>query len=129
MLSSNTRIRGGAGSPEVADAVPYESLLTFAPPKVDFLLPHGNWSTPPRHRPPDSHDAPYGQWLSTVFDRWYGAPNQETEVRLFAELINLILGGQSRTESVGLSPVTLITVNTDGSLEHRRRIRRPLTTA
>lgn len=95
----------------------YESLLTFDPPKVDFLLPHGNWSTPPRNRTSGTEDAPYGQWLISVFDRWYDVRSQETEVRLFAELINLILGGQSRTESVGLSPVALITVNTDGSLE------------
>lgn len=96
----------------------YESLLRFAPPRVDFLLPHGNWSTPPPHRPPGTSDAPYGQWLTRVFDRWYSSVrSQETEVRLFAEIMNLLLGGQSRTESVGLSPVALITVNTDGSLE------------
>lgn len=95
----------------------YESLLSFDPPKVDFLLPHGNWSTPPPHRSPGTRDAPYGQWLSTVFDRWYGVRSQETEVRLFAEIMNLLLGGQSQIESVGLSPVALITVNTDGSLE------------
>jgi uncharacterized protein len=95
----------------------YESLLGFGPPRVDFLLPHGNWSSPPPHRSPGTRDTPYGQWLTTVFDRWYDVPSQETEVRLFAEIINLMLGGQSRTESVGLSPVALITVNTDGSLE------------
>lgn len=95
----------------------YESLLEFGPPRVDFLMPHGNWTTPPPHRSPDSPDAPYGRWLTTVFDRWYGTVNQETEVRLFAEIINLLLGGGSRTETVGLSPVALITVNTDGSLE------------
>jgi uncharacterized protein len=93
----------------------YEALLEFGPPRVDFLLPHANWTTlPPR---PAGEAAPYGRWLATVFDRWYDAPAQETEVRLFVEIINLILGGDSRTESVGLSPVTLITVNTDGSLE------------
>jgi uncharacterized protein len=95
----------------------YESLLRFDPPRVDFLLPHGNWSTPPPHRTPGSSDAPYGQWLTTVFDRWYGVRSQETEVRLFTEIMNLLLGGQSQIESVGLSPVALITVNTDGSLE------------
>jgi uncharacterized protein len=95
----------------------YESLLRFDPPRVDFLLPHGNWSTPPPHRTPGTREAPYGEWLRRVFDRWYDVPVQETEVRLFAEIMNLLLGGQSRIESVGLSPVALITVNTDGSLE------------
>lgn len=93
----------------------YEALLEFAPPRVDFLLPHGNWAEPPPHW--SETGAPYGRWLTTVFDRWFDVSVQETEVRLFAEIINLMLGGQSRTESVGTSPVALITVNTDGSME------------
>jgi uncharacterized protein len=93
----------------------YEALLEFAPPRVDFLLPHGNWSEPPPLW--SEREAPYGRWLTTVFDRWFDVSAQETEVRLFAEIINLMLGGQSRTESVGTSPVALITVNTDGSME------------
>jgi uncharacterized protein len=95
----------------------YEALLEFAPPRMDFLMPHGNWSAPPPHKSAGDQDGPYGRWLTAAFDRWYGTAEQETEVRLFAEIINLVLGGQSRTESVGLSPVALVTVNTDGSLE------------
>lgn len=95
----------------------YESLLTFTPPAVNFLLPHGNWSTPPPFLDTETTDAPYGEWLVAVFDRWYRAPKYETEVRLFAEIGNLLLGGQSRTESIGLSPAALIAVNTDGSIE------------
>ena len=95
----------------------YEGLLKFAPPSVDFLLPHGNWTEPPPHRSENPSETPYGHWLTAVFDRWFDVPEQETEVRLFAEIINMILGGQSRTESVGTSPVALITVNTDGSME------------
>jgi uncharacterized protein len=91
----------------------YESLLEFQPPKMDFLLPHANWSNPP----PGHGDHGYGQWLSKVFDRWYGAATQETRVRLFGEVIHLLLGGASETEQVGLSPAAMIVVNTDGSLE------------
>jgi uncharacterized protein len=95
----------------------YESLLTYGPPRIDFLLPHGNWSAPPPGRSVGSRDTPYGDWLIAAFERWFGVPALETEVRMFAEIINLVLGGQGRSESVGLSPVALITVNTDGSLE------------
>ena len=31
----------------------YEALLRFEPPTIDFLLPHGNWSSPPPGRIPD----------------------------------------------------------------------------
>jgi uncharacterized protein len=95
----------------------YAALLEFAPPRIDFLLPHGNWSEPPPHRGEGAGETRYGRWLMDVFDHWFEALTQETEVRLFAEIVNLVLGGQSRTESVGTSPVALITVNTDGSLE------------
>ncbi|KPI15862.1 Radical SAM/SPASM domain, FxsB family [Actinobacteria bacterium OK074] len=108
----------------------YEALLAYAPPAVDFLLPHGTWGTPPpgladRTAPPTvppgvgapKGPTPYGDWLTAVFDRWYGAPRRETGVRLFDEITALLLGGASRSESVGLSPVDLVVVETDGQLE------------
>jgi uncharacterized protein len=95
----------------------YESLLDFAPPVMNFLLPHGNWSTPPLVRGTQAAEAPYGEWLVAAFDRWYQASRRETEIRLFTEIVNLLLGGQSRSEGVGLSPAALVTVNTDGSIE------------
>jgi uncharacterized protein len=88
----------------------YEALLQFSPPVLDLLLPHANWSTPP----PDSG---YTEWLIEVFERWYSAPAQETQIRLFAELIQLILGGPGAVESLGLAPATLIVVDTDGTIK------------
>jgi len=95
----------------------YESLLCFSPPKIDFLLPHGNWSIPPRERSPGSPDTPYAHWLIAVFERWYGAARQETNIRMFDEIINVLLGGQSRVEGIGLSPVRMVVVETDGAIE------------
>lgn len=95
----------------------YEALLEFQPPTVDFLLPHGTWDEPPPGRragPPDR--TPYGDWLITVFDRWYGQSG-ETVVRLFQEIVNLLLGRPSTSESVGLSPSTLVVIETDGAIE------------
>ncbi len=92
----------------------YESLIGFSPPRIDFLLPHANWSSPP----PGIGTERYGQWLATAFDRWYASRPKETRVRLFEEIIHLLLGGQrSSSEAIGLSPVALIVVDTDGSLE------------
>lgn len=95
----------------------YEGLLAFDPPRIDFLLPHGNWTTPPPERVPGSPATPYADWLITVFDRWYGAPRRETDVRLFSSILALLLGGASATESVGLAPSDLVVVETDGSIE------------
>jgi uncharacterized protein len=92
----------------------YESLLDFAPPMVDFLLPQANWLIPP---PRAGAAAPYADWLVAVFDRWYGAERQETGVRLFQEIIHLLLGGQSTSDQLGLSPVAYLTIDTDGSFQ------------
>jgi uncharacterized protein len=93
----------------------YESLLKFAPPVIDFLLPHGNWSAPPPGLRPGK--TPYADWLIQVFDRWHRAPEKETSVRLFDEIIGLLLGGASSTEGIGLSPVAVAVIESDGAIE------------
>ncbi len=93
----------------------YDALLSFDPPAVDFLLPHGNWSTPPPFRDAGASSTPYADWLIPIFDRWYRTA--ETEVRLFTEILRLITGRPSRSESIGLSPALLAVVETDGSIE------------
>jgi uncharacterized protein len=92
----------------------YEALLESAPPRVDFLLPHGTWESPPPGRLPEDPGTPYADWLITVFDRWYDEPR--TEVRLFAEIMRLLLGRPTSTESVGLAPATFLVIETDGAM-------------
>jgi uncharacterized protein len=88
----------------------YEALLEFGPPALDLLLPHANWSCAPP-------GAGYADWLISVFERWYTAPRQETRIRLFSELIQLILGHPGQVEGLGLLPSTLIVVDTDGAIK------------
>ena len=90
----------------------YETLVSYRPPMVDFLLPHANWEAPPRR---GDGPSPYGTWLAAAFDAWYDTSPRLTRVRLFEELINLLFGGRSRTESLGLSPVAAVVINTDGA--------------
>jgi uncharacterized protein len=94
----------------------YEALVSFAPPMLDFLLPHGTWSLPPPGY--GSKDgSSYAEWLNTIFDLWYSEPNGSTRVRLFEEIIHLLLGGRSTSDQVGLSPAAFLVVDTDGSLQ------------
>ena len=104
----------------------YEALLDFAPPRIDLLLPHGTWSAQPPGvsrtlptAPPGPHSgpAPYADWLCAVFDRWYDAPRRDTGIRLFEELSVLLLGGRAASEAVGLAPVDLVVIETDGAIE------------
>jgi uncharacterized protein len=99
----------------------YESLLAFAPPQVDFLLPHGNWATPPPGLTKGT--TPYGDWLSAAFDRWFHVDRQETTVRLFQDTVLLLLGGQATTTHLGSAPVGFVVVNTDGAFEQDDALR------
>ncbi|MFI7359627.1 radical SAM/SPASM protein FxsBH, inactivated beta-hydroxylase extension form [Streptomyces avidinii] len=91
-----------------------DALVELEPPRVDFLLPHATWETPPA-RPDGAPDA-YARWLLRVFDHWerLGRP---VPVRLFESLLSTLRGGPSLTESLGLAPTDLVVVETDGTLE------------
>lgn len=103
------------------------SLNTLRAPSLDLLLPHANWTTPPpgiaardpRDLPlPHARPTPYGDWLCAAFDQWWQWRDRPaTRIRLFAEIIALLLGMPSRTESVGLSPAATAVVDTDGAIE------------
>jgi uncharacterized protein len=101
--------------PVVDPVSTFTELLKHAPPAIDFLLPHANWAVPPQRSSGDA--TPHGDWLVTVFDRWYDAPRRETHVRLFEEIMNLLLGGSSRSEQVGLSPVAVAVIESNGAIE------------
>lgn len=94
----------------------YEALLKYRPPMIDFLLPHGNWDSPPPGS--DATEARYGVWLSAAFDRWYDdRAALGTDVRLFTQIIQGLLGGPSTSELIGLSPAAVLVVETDGEIE------------
>jgi uncharacterized protein len=93
----------------------YEALLAFEPPRIDFLLPHATWDEPPPGHTREAHETPYADWLTAIFDRWYHDPI--SDIRLFTEIIRLILTGTSSGEMVGLEPSTVVVIETDGSVE------------
>ncbi|MCL6732876.1 FxsB family cyclophane-forming radical SAM/SPASM peptide maturase [Streptomyces neyagawaensis] len=92
----------------------YEALLKESPPRLDFLLPHATWvSPPPGH---GSAPAPYGAWLRRIHSRWL-TDGRPVPIRLFDALVAASRGLPSGLESVGLRPVALAVVDTDGSWE------------
>ncbi|MET9294772.1 FxsB family cyclophane-forming radical SAM/SPASM peptide maturase [Streptomyces sp. NPDC003077] len=95
----------------------YRSLRALDPPMLDFLLPHANWASPPPPPLGDAGRTPYGDWLCAVFDLWWDEPRPGPRVRVFTEIIGLLLGRPSSSEAVGLSPVVAVVVDTDGAIE------------
>jgi uncharacterized protein len=94
----------------------YEALAAFSPPQMDFLLPHGNWTTPPPGRPKDT-STPYADWLGSMFDHWYGSTSRQPGVRIFTEIIHALLGGKPSSEVIGVEPTSVVVVETDGTIE------------
>ncbi|MBP2704052.1 FxsB family radical SAM/SPASM domain protein [Microbispora sp. RL4-1S] len=90
----------------------YEALLALRPPRVDFLLPHATWDTPPSRPSPTA----YADWLTAVHDRWE-ADGRPMGVRLFESLIRAAFGMSSLTEAIGLDASALVVVETDGTYE------------
>lgn len=95
----------------------YRQLAGLRPPAIDFLLPHGNWSHPPPHREATSLLTPYADWLIAVFDAWYAGDMRDTGVRIFEEIMGLVLGAAVRSETVGLSASQTVVIETNGDIE------------
>ena len=94
----------------------YETLTALNPPSIDLLLPHRNWSSasgPSEYTP---NNSPYADWLIEIFERWYSAPRQRTHIRMFEAIMSLSLGGSSLVEGLGLDPIRILVIDTDGSI-------------
>ena len=93
----------------------YLALADLEPPKIDFLLPHGTWLNPPPGRTRAPASTPYADWLTEIFDYWY--PKPQTRIRLFEEIMHLLLGGTSGSEIVGIASAQMVVIETDGAIE------------
>lgn len=94
----------------------YDALAELAPPRIDFLLPHATWDEPPPRPDAGTSAAPYGDWLLRVHDRWTAA-GRPMGVRVLDSVLRTLRGASSLTESLGLAPVELAVIETDGALE------------
>lgn len=93
-----------------------EYLLSYDPIGIDFLLPLDNHQRLPAAKNGDVNSAVYGDWLVKSFDYWMSRPNS-TRVRIFQSIINMICGANSLVEALGLHPVDLIVIETNGEIE------------
>lgn len=101
----------------------YRGLLAQQPPRIDLLLPHSTWETQPvglAHprdpSDPGRGDAEYGRWLGAVFDVW-DAEGRPVPIRTFESVLGALYGRPTGTEALGLDPVDLLVIETDGTLE------------
>ena len=61
---------------------------------------------------------PYGDWLAHLFDRWFALPvTNRPRIRIFQQIINLILGFDAPTNAIGRSGDLFLVIETNGSIE------------
>ncbi|MBE4737841.1 radical SAM/SPASM protein FxsBH, inactivated beta-hydroxylase extension form [Streptomyces caniscabiei] len=91
----------------------HDALTALEPPRVDYLLPHSTWDSPP---PGHGGGTPYADWLLKIFDRWV-EQGRPMPVRTFDSVLSTLRGGPSLTEALGLAPSDLAVIETDGTFE------------
>ena len=91
-------------------------LLSFSPPGFDLILPYYNYGVLPPGKEHDLNATPYADWLIKCFDYWY-SQDSSARIRLFNSFIRLMFGVPGGVEAVGLDPVDLIVVETNGEIE------------
>ncbi len=60
---------------------------------------------------------PVADYLIPIFDEWFRENDPSVKIRVFWDLITLILGGSPENDAFGNRPMTYLIVETDGSLE------------
>lgn len=92
----------------------YETLVALRPPRIDFLLPHATHDSPPKRSAAAGTD--YADWLIAIFDRWK-ADGYPVRIRTFDSITATLAGADSSTEALGLAPVQMVVIETDGAYE------------
>lgn len=97
----------------------YRAIEQLGFSSVDFLLPHGTWDALPPRKTVDrslTAPAPYAAWLTAIYDHWADDPAR-MQVRIFDDIVHLLLGGEFSFESLGLAPAQLAVIEADGAIE------------
>ena len=92
----------------------YTSLKATGAPSIDFLVRDGNHSRLPYGKVSIS-STEYGRWLIEALDTYLTDP-APPRVRLFDDMLRLIMGGRSCKEGVGTTDYGILVIETDGTV-------------
>ena len=75
----------------------YRAMVAERPPRIDLLLPHATWDSPPPRpdglaRPSAASDSAYAAWLTEIYDAW-NADGRPFGIRLFDSIHSPLHGG------------------------------------
>jgi uncharacterized protein len=95
----------------------YNLYRTIGIRNVDFLLPDGHYDNPPPRLTPGSAEAPYADWLIPLFDAWFTDNDPSFHIRIFEDIISLILGGTQSGDNLGGGGNGIVVIESDGTIE------------
>lgn len=93
----------------------YQHLKSLGIKYADFLLPDCTYQKLPPLK--TLHNTPYSDWLIKVFDLWYYDTQPKPIIRIFTQLIRLMIGYDEGFEYFGHQKNEFLVIETDGSVE------------
>ena len=92
----------------------YASLKATGAPSIDFLVRDGNHTHLPEGKA-SATSTEFGSWMSEALDIYLSDPTPP-RVRIFDDMLRLIMGGESNKEGVGTTDYGILVIDTDGSI-------------
>lgn len=93
----------------------YSALKASGAPSLDVLVRDGNWDHLPFGKSTPS-STEYGSWLIRLLDL-YLADTDPPRLRLFDDMLRLILGGEAQKEGVGTADYGILVIEPDGRID------------
>jgi uncharacterized protein len=111
-------------SPQVLSVIPlcgdglgtYEYFRALGVRRINFLLPDFTHDTK-RGALPRAGSTPVADFLIPIAEKWCVTDWEGTDVAIFRQIAELILGGSSRTDQFGNNPLGIVFVESDGDIE------------
>ncbi len=97
-----------------AKSLPVKRLSVLWP--IDFNYDNPPWGL---GLDEDYRRAPrYGQWFAELFERWWGDPELDLDIRHFREVVGVMAGAKRHDDSIVNDQLGMFVVNTDGAVEY-----------
>lgn len=125
LMQGDGELIGGflaVANPAIAPQEFLDWVRSLPIPKIDVLWPiEFNWRNPPWSLGQARRYAKvprYGQWFSELFRLWWELDDPALNVRLFHNVLHVMLGGRSHIDVLVNDSYNMFVVNTDGSYEY-----------
>ena len=92
----------------------YASLKATGAPSIDFLVRDGNHTRLPVGKT-RTDSTEFGRWMVEALDIYLSDP-APPRVRIFDDMLHLIMGGKAHKEGVGITDYGILVIDTDGQV-------------